>query len=103
MKRFNLSYLFIITFVIVFILLYIGGIGLDVYAQDLNCGQQQLEVFNPITQDQNDVNQKRMKSDEDLEKEWKEAMLTSILDDLFWLFIIAAVGATLDVITGESP
>ncbi len=48
-----------------------------------------------------DSDQRGANPDEDLEKKWREAMLASILDDLFWLFVIASVGAVLDVITGS--
>lgn len=101
MKRFNLNYILVVFFGVIFMLIYFGEFGLDIsYAQDLNCDQQQTEDLNNSLQVQTDLNQQKTMSDEDLERKWREAVLASILDDLFWLLVIASVGAMLDVITG---
>jgi hypothetical protein len=102
MKRFKLSCFFIVIFGIAFALIYFVGTDLDVaYAQDLSCEQQRTEAFDHPVQTQFDSDQREANPDEDLEKKWRDAMLASILDDLFWLFVIASVGAVLDVITGS--
>lgn len=101
MKRFNLNFLIIIGIAFaLFYFFFIMGSGIEVYAQEPTCceSQQQIEGLSCSIQEKSDSDEEQKKL---REEKYKEALLASIMDDLYWLFIIACVAAFFDALTLE--